>query len=81
MSKFIEITPERLRCYGGACPAVFVSSDSALVIGKRAPDFVQSYVERTLGPDYVAIIISREYFEDLWKWAEPFSSRRDRKAA
>jgi hypothetical protein len=66
MSNLKEITPVRLRCTLGACPAVFESSHEELVIiGKKADlNIIQELAERIAEDEY-AIQIRREFFENL----------------
>jgi hypothetical protein len=61
-----EVTPVRLRCSVGGCPAVFISTDKeVVVIGKKlSPDLEAELADR-IADDEFAVKLSIEFFEAL----------------
>lgn len=63
-----EITPEKLRCGIGMCPALFELDDGRVVIIGKMPTAEQplpSAILERIGVGEASIIIPAEYLEDL----------------
>lgn len=63
-----EITPAHLRCAIGTCSAVYeVDGDDLLVIGKKITSELNEKIQSRVGEDEFAILINREFFNELQK--------------
>lgn len=61
-----EITPERLRCAFGTCPAVFLTATGSLVIiGKRLSPEALGSISYRIGEGEEAVTIDLTYLEEL----------------
>jgi hypothetical protein len=66
MDDLTEITPAHLRCTFGGCPAVFESnSEELVIIGKKADLALMQKLEGRIADDEYAIVIRREFFENI----------------
>jgi hypothetical protein len=61
-----ELTPQRLRCSIGACPAVFlIEGGNFLIIGKKISPDLQNEISDKIADDEFAIVIHQDFFEDI----------------
>jgi hypothetical protein len=63
-----EITPSHLRCGIASCPGVYATdNDDLVVIGKRLSEGLAAQIGHRVGEDEYAIVIGREFFQNLNK--------------
>jgi hypothetical protein len=64
---FEEKTPKHLRCPWGQCVSVYRLEDgNLLIIGKDPSPQVAEKISGKVAPDEKAIVISPEYFSELF---------------
>ena len=63
-----EITPKRLRCGVGLCPALFELDDGRIVVIGKLPDPQHPLPRKILdkvGDNELAVVIPADYLKDL----------------
>jgi len=62
----IELTPRRLRCSHGGCPAVFAASDGDyVIIGKKVPSDLQEQLQTRIADDEFVVKIKPEFLAGI----------------
>ena len=63
-----EITPAHLRCAIGSCPGVYeIDGGDLVIVGKKLSAELKQKIEERVGEDEYAIVIKRDFFENLNK--------------
>lgn len=61
-----NLTPRKLRCRFGACPAVYRLDDGRLaIIGKRAEIDIDTQLKEKVGSDEELIVLSEDFFKNV----------------
>ncbi|MBX2804747.1 MAG: hypothetical protein KTR19_02145 [Hyphomicrobiales bacterium] len=62
----INITPTKLRCSFGGCPAVYETEDGEIVIiGKKASAQIEEKLKNNISSDEWVVVVNRELLANI----------------
>jgi hypothetical protein len=61
-----DITPQKMRCGWGACPAVYeLDNDTVLIIGAKPSSELGDALKDKVSPDEFAIVVSKQLLANV----------------